>query len=163
MPRTSAAVRSTSGRVLPGVTERRRPTGPGIWLDPERQARLRGVLVGIVMFVGIAVWVFQPLAASADRSPEFLHKLRVVGVLTWIYALVQLVDMRFYQSRFARRRHDQLGLPENILGWLLAQMAAWFGIVYYALTQDLHWYIAGLVLVALAFAVFPVVGRRGQE
>lgn len=143
-----------------GPESERRPTGPGLWLSAERQVRLRGILVGIVMAVGIAVWVFHSVAVGAERSPEFVQKLRVLGVLTWLYALVQLVDMRFYQSRFARRRHEQLGIPENILGWLLAQMAAWFGIAYYALTQDLRWYVAGLVLVALAFAVFPVVSDR---
>lgn len=138
----------------------RRPTAPGIWLEPERQARLRAILVGIVMAVGIAVWGFHSAVVFTQRPPEFVHKLRVVGVMTWLYALVQLVDMRFYQSRFARRRHEQLKLPENILGWLLAQMVAWFGILYYALTQDLRWYAAGLVLVALAFVVFPVVTRE---
>jgi hypothetical protein len=143
-----------------GPGSERRPRAPGIWLEPERQARLRAILVGIVMAVGLAVWVFHSIVVFTQRSPEFVHRLRVVGVMTWLYALIQLVDMRFYQSRFARRRHEQLKLPENILGWLLAQMAAWFGIVYYALTQDLRWYAAGLVLVALAFAVFPIVTRE---
>jgi hypothetical protein len=35
-------------------------------------------------------------------------------------------------------------------------MVAWFGIVYYGLTEDLRWYIAGLVIFALSFWAFPV-------
>ena len=39
-------------------------------------------------------------------QPLLVKKLRGVGVLTWIYALVQLIDLRFYNSRWARRRRD---------------------------------------------------------
>jgi hypothetical protein len=35
-------------------------------------------------------------------------------------------------------------------------MLAWFGIVYYGLTEDLRWYIAGLVIFGLSFWAFPV-------
>ncbi len=79
------------------------------WLTPERQAQVRTILLAVVLFFGLVVWVFHSVAAATERAPEFVHKLRVVGVLTWIYALVQLVDMRFYHSRFARRRHISLG------------------------------------------------------
>jgi hypothetical protein len=90
------------------------------------------------------------------RAPNFIFKLRGVGVLTWVYALVQMADMRFYNSKFAQRRRAQLRIPESLNGWLLGQMLAWFGIVYYGLTEDLRWYIAGLVILGLSFLVFPV-------
>ena len=66
------------------------------WLTPERQAQLRIILLALVLFFGLVVWVFHSIAAATQRPPEFVHKLRVVGVMTWIYALVQLVDMRWY-------------------------------------------------------------------
>jgi hypothetical protein len=130
------------------------------WLTPERQAQVRIILLALVLFFGLAVWVFHSVAAATDRAPEFVNKLRVVGVMTWIYALVQLVDMRFYHSRFARRRQISLGIPENLIGWLFGQMLAWFGIVYYGLTDDMRWYIAGLVIFGLTFWVFPISGSR---
>ncbi len=126
------------------------------WLTPERQAQVRTILLALVLFFGLVVWVFHSVAAATERAPEFVHKLRVVGVMTWIYALVQLVDMRFYHSRFARRRRLSLGIPENLIGWLFGQMLAWFGIVYYGLTDDMRWYIAGLVISGLIFWVFPI-------
>jgi hypothetical protein len=126
------------------------------WLTPERQAQVRIILLALVLFFGLAVWVFHSVAAATHRAPEFVNKLRVVGVMTWIYALVQLVDMRFYHSRFARRRQISLGIPENLIGWLFGQMLAWFGIVYYGLTDDMRWYIAGLVIFGLTFWVFPI-------
>jgi hypothetical protein len=138
----------------------RTPDTRSAWLTPERQAQVRTILLAIVLFVGLVIWVFHSVAAATHRAPEFVHKLRVVGVMTWIYALVQLVDMRFYHSRFARRRRISLGIPENLIGWLFGQMLAWFGIVYYGLTDDMRWYIAGLVLFALTFWVFPIPASR---
>jgi hypothetical protein len=131
------------------------------WLTPERLAQLRSVLLGLTLFFGLVVWIFHTLGPATVRAPNFIFKLRGVGVLTWIYALVQMVDMRFYNSRFARKRRAQLRIPESLSGWLLGQMLAWFGILYFGLTEDLRWYIAGLAILALSFWVFPVREEKG--
>jgi len=131
------------------------------WLTPERLAHLRAVLLGLTLFFGLVVWIFHTLGPATVRAPNFIFKLRGVGVLTWVYALVQMADMRFYNSRFAQRRRAQLRIPESLNGWLLGQMLAWFGILYYGLTEDLRWYIAGLVILALSFWVFPVRDQKG--
>src|SRR5918999_1010239 len=136
------------------------PDTRSAWLTAERQAQVRTILLALVLFFGLVVWIFHSVAAATHRAPEFVHKLRVVGVMTWLYALVQLVDMRFYHSRFARRRRTSLGIPENLIGWLFGQMLAWFGIVYYALTDDMRWYVAGLVLFGVTFWVFPIPSSR---
>lgn len=80
--------------------------------------------------------------------------------MTWIYALVQILDMKFWRSRFVQRRRAASRLPESVEGWLLGQMIAWFGIVYYALTDDARWFIAGLALLLLSFAAFPIRTSR---
>jgi hypothetical protein len=126
------------------------------WLTRERLAQVRAVLLGLTLFFGLVVWVFHTLGPATVRAPNFIFKLRGVGVLTWLYALIQMVDMRFYNSRFAKRRRAQLRIPESLNGWLLGQMVAWFGILYYGLTEDLRWFIAGLVIFALSFWAFPV-------
>ena len=126
------------------------------WLTPDRLAHVRGVLLGLTLFFGLVVWIFHTLGPATVRAPDFIFKLRGGGVLTWVYALVQMVDLRFYNSKFAQRRRAQLRIPESLNGWLLGQMLAWFGIVYYGLTEDLRWYIAGLVILALSFWAFPV-------
>jgi hypothetical protein len=132
------------------------------WLTPERLPQVRGVLLGLTLFVGLAVWVFHSLGPAIAREPEFVFKLRGVGVLTWVYALVQMVDMRFYNSRFARRRRAQMRVPDSLIGWLLGQMLAWFGILYYGLTQELGWFLAGLVIFLASFWMFPVAGGVGE-
>lgn len=133
------------------------------WLTPERQLQVRNVLFGALLFVGLVVWIFHTVAARTAAAPDLVQRLRVLGVMTWLYALVQLVDMRFYHSRFARRRVETAPVPEHMLAWLLAQMLPWYGIVYYALVDDVRWYVVGLALAALTTWAYPVPsGRSGQ-
>ena len=127
------------------------------WLNPERLGRIRALLFGFTLFLGLVVWVFHSVSSlGADRELEWIHKLRGLGVMTWLYALVQMLDMRFYNSRFAQRRRASSGIPDSLHGWLFGQMLAWFGIVYYGLTQDPTWYVAGLALFILSFLAFPI-------
>jgi hypothetical protein len=130
------------------------------WMTPDRLTRVRGILLGLTLFFGLAVYVFHTLGASHPAHAELVIKLRRVGVLTWIYALVQMVDMRFYNSRWARRRRASSTIPDSLHGWLFGQMLAWFGILYYGVTEDLRWYVAGLVLLGLSFVAFPI--RRSR-
>lgn len=125
------------------------------WLTPDRLTRVRSFLLGLTLFIGLLVWV----AFSLGLTPQGVHlvsKLRAIGLMTWLYALVQIVDIRFWHSRFARRRRAASRIPEALEGWLLAQMFPWFGIAYYVLTDDARWYVAGLILLVASFALFPI-------
>ena len=125
------------------------------WLTPARLPAVRSVILGTTLFVGLLVWV----AFSVGLIPQGTHlvdKLRVLGVTTWIYALVQIVDMKIWRSRFAQRRRALSRVPEVVEGWLLAQMLSSFGLVYYALTDDWYWFAAGIVMLLLSFVVFPI-------
>lgn len=129
------------------------------WLSPGRLTRVRAALLGVTLFLGLVVYVFHTVGAAHLADPLLVKKLRGVGVLTWLYALVQMIDLRFYNSRWARRRREQIGIPDSLHGWLFGQMLAWFGILYYGLTEDLRWYVAGLVILALSFLAFPIRRR----
>ena len=126
------------------------------WLTPEALGRVRGVLVAATLFVGLAVYVFHSLGPIAARDSQFLRRLQGMGVLTWLYALAQMVDLRFYNSRFARRRRASVGLPDSLHGVLFGQMVAWYGILYYGLTGDYRPFVAGVGILAVAFWVFPI-------
>ena len=126
------------------------------WLTPAVQVRVRAILLGIALFVGIVVWVWHSLGAGAPQPSALTHKLGVVGIMTWLYALVQILDMRFLHSGIARRRRRSLGIPESLIAWLFGQMLAWFGIVHYAFTEDARWYVAGLVVLLITFVAFPI-------
>ncbi len=126
------------------------------WLTPDRQTQVRGVLLGLTLFFGLTVWVWHSLDAAAPNPGVFVRKLRIVGILTWLYALVQLLDIRFWRSATARKRREAMGIPDSLIAWLFGQMLAWFGIIYYGFTEDARWYLAGLVVLVVTFIVFPV-------
>lgn len=126
------------------------------WLTPGALARVRAVLLGATLFIGLAVYVFHTLGPAAAHPGDFISRLQRVGVLTWLYALAQMIDMRFYNSRFAQRRRQSAGIPDSLHGWLFGQMVAWYGIVYYGFTEDLRPFVAGLLILAAAFWVFPI-------
>jgi hypothetical protein len=130
------------------------------WLTPDRLTRVRAILLALSLFLGLAVYVFHTLGETHAIQPLLVRKLKGVGVLTWIYALVQMVDMRFYNSRWAQRRRVSTRIPDSLHGWLFGQMLAWFGILYYGLTEDLRWYVAGLVILGVSFLAFPIRRTR---
>jgi hypothetical protein len=126
------------------------------WLTPEALARVRGVLVAVTLFVGLVVYVFHSFGPIAERDSQFLRRLQGMGVLTWLYGLAQMVDLRFYNSRFAQKRRASVGLPDSLHGVLFGQMIAWYGILYYGLTGDYRPFVAGVGILAVTFWVFPV-------
>lgn len=128
---------------------------PAPWLTPEHLPKIRPLLLGLTLFVGLLVWISFSLGL-VPRGTHLITKLRVVGAMTWLYALLQIIDMKIWRSSFAQRRRAILRIPEALEGWLFGQMFAWFGIAYYALTDDARWFAAGVVLLVLSFVVFPV-------
>ncbi|MEP6992258.1 MAG: hypothetical protein ABJA80_15100 [bacterium] len=130
------------------------------WLTPERQTQVRGVLLGLTLFFGLTVWIWHSFGAAAPEPRPIVSKLRVVGIMTWLYALVQLVDIRFWRSATARKRREAMGIPDSLIAWLFGQMLAWFGIIYYAFTEDARWFLAGLVVLVVTFVVFPVRSKE---
>jgi hypothetical protein len=109
----------------------------------------------------LLVWVCFTLGL-VPRGTHLVTKLRVIGVMTWLYALVQIVDLRFMHSRFVQRRRAASRIPEAVEGWLFGQMIAWFGIAYYVLTDDARWFAAGMLLFLISFAVFPITHPRAD-
>lgn len=134
-------------------------TASAAWLTPERLPQIRSALLGLTLFVGLLVWTAFSLGL-VPRGTHLIAKLRVIGVMTWLYAVLQIIDLKVWHSRFAIRRRAASRIPEVLEGWLLAQMIAWFGIAYYALTDDARWYAGGLILFLLSFVVFPVGRER---
>jgi hypothetical protein len=93
------------------------------WLTPDRQATVRIILLGIALFAGLVVWVWHSLGPQ-PRPVALAGKLRVVGVMTWLYALMQITDMRFWHSSTAEKRRIASGIPESVIAWLLVTFAA---------------------------------------
>ena len=128
---------------------------PAAWLTPDRLPAVRSLLLGVTLLVGLLIWVTFSLGVL-PRGTHLILKLRVIGVMTWLYALAQIVDLKIWHSRWAARRRAASRIPETVEGWLFGQMFAWFGIAYYALTDDASWFIAGMLLFLASFAIFPI-------
>lgn len=128
---------------------------PVPWLKPDRLPAVRSLLLGVTLLVGLLIWVTFSLGVL-PRGTHLIVKLRVIGVMTWLYALAQIVDLKIWHSRWAARRRAASRIPETVEGWLFGQMFAWFGIAYYALTDDARWFIAGMLLFLASFAIFPI-------
>jgi hypothetical protein len=133
--------------------------GSGDWLTPERLPAVRSFLLGLTLLVGLLIWVSFSLGVL-PRGTHLVSKLRVIGVMTWVYALLQIVDLKIWHSRWAARRRAASRIPEAVEGWLFGQLIAWFGIAYYALTDDARWFIAGVGLFLISFAIFPIRSRK---
>src|SRR3954463_9921897 len=91
------------------------------WLTADRQAQLRNILLGLALFAGLVVYVYHSFGPQ-PRAQALAHKLRSVGVMTGLYALVQIADMRFWHSSVAERRRAAAGIPESVIAWLFGQM-----------------------------------------
>jgi hypothetical protein len=141
---------------LPSADEHTERPARHPWLTPQRESEVRRVLLGVALFVGLVVWVWHSFGLPAPAASAFVRKLRAVGVMTWVYALVQLADMRFWQSGVAKRRRRSLGIPDSLISPLFGEMLAWFGMLYYAMTEDVRWYLAGIVMLLVTLALFPV-------
>ena len=158
------AVRSPGGGNLSHMTLSHSNTttssaGSEAWLTPDRLPAVRSLLLGVTLLVGLLIWVTFSLG-GLPRGTHLVLKLRVIGVMTWVYALVQIVDLKIWHSRWATRRRAASRLPEAVEGWLFGQMIAWFGIAYYALTDDARWFIAGVLIFLASFAIFPIRSRK---
>lgn len=146
---------TASGTSTTGVS----PHAFGPWLTPDRLPRIRSILLAITLFVALLVWVCFTLGL-VPRGTHLIIRLQVMGTMTWLYALVQILDLKVWHSRFAQRRRAASRIPEAVEGWLLGQMIAWYGIVYYGLTGDPRWFVAGLTLFLLSLLVFPITDNR---
>lgn len=131
----------------------------GHFIAPDQLPRVRTALLGLTLFGGLLVWVAFSLGLI-PHGEHLLVKLRVVTSVTWLYALIQMADLKVWHSRFVRRRRASSRIPEALEGWLLGQLVAWFGMGYYALTNDARWFAAGVLFLLASFAVFPIRDER---
>jgi hypothetical protein len=97
------------------------------WLTPERLPAVRSLLLGVTLLVGLLIWVTFSLGVL-PRGTHLILKLQVIGVMTWLYALAQIVDLKIWHSRWAARRRGASQNTETGEGWLLGQKFAWLGV-----------------------------------
>jgi hypothetical protein len=129
-------------------------------LARENAARLlvirTGLLLGVLVF-GAVTWYLrragslETIAANVTERLGYVFIAMAVGVIGALFAL----RMRVQSVTDARQ---QFAL--YIAGYAAAEGAALFGGVIWYLGGVREWYIAGLVLMVVAFQMLPI--RRGD-
>jgi hypothetical protein len=128
-------------------------------MGPEQLPKVRSLILGLTLFLGLLIWVTFSIG-MLPRGTHMIARLRALGAMTWLYGLIQILDMKVWHSRFALRRRAASRIPEAVEGWLLGQMLAWFGLLYYGLTDDARWFVAGALLLIVSFVLFPITLDR---
>lgn len=128
------------------------PNAPTVKLGLIRFALLAGALG-----FGAVVYFAQPIEGRGQRpTAETIQQLRYVGYAVWGVAIA---GMLFLKIRLGETIES--GSPNlMIIGWALAEMTALFGGVYYQLVGDYALYVAGIVVMLVSFALFPVPRDR---
>ena len=110
------------------------------------------LLSGVLVF-GAVAYVVRSGGTAPALGVEGARTMRYVGMAVWAVALAGLVGMRLvFRERIERGRDTQL----PVVAWALAEGPALFGGAFYLLAGDATIYVAGVVGLLAAFALFPV-------
>ena len=130
---------------------------------PDRRAVLRvalirfAIILGVVVFGGVAWWVRDGGAATPPPNPDFFARLGIVPALVAGAALAAVIVLRLVWGREtdpARRR------SLSIVALAPAEAAALFGAVGYFLSGDSRWFLAGMFVLAATVVLFPLRALR---
>lgn len=126
---------------------------------PPRQAAPAGalavlriaLLAGVLAFGAVTYYVQRGESWRA-AAPEALSMMRLAMLSTWLVAAVLLLILRVRLTRLT----EAAGRSVLVIAWAVGEGAALFGGVYYFLSGEAQWFIAGLFVMLAAFILFPV-------
>ncbi len=110
------------------------------------------LLSGVLVF-GAVAFAVRTMGDAPELGPEAARTMRTVGMVIWGLALAGLVGMRLVLRERIERGRDTT-LP--IIAWALAEGPAVFGGAFFLITGDWTVYMAGVVGLLAAYALFPV-------
>ena len=126
----------------------RLPQGAAIQLIIIRTA----LLLGLLLF-GVSTWYTMRNGSTPMLSPE---TARTFGYVFIGLAATALAGMLFLRSRIEGLTNPKAIVTHYMIGYALAEGAGLFGGVVWFMGGSRDWYIAGLVLMVVAFQVLPV-------
>jgi len=130
-----------------GPTSARPPEGPALTM-------IRGALLAGVLLFGATTWYSHRGEWSPSPYPVALEYAPAIFL---ILALVITVFLRIALGPNADAgRRGRLG----IMAWVMSEMPALWGAVYYWASDDPKWLIAGIAMLVISFLLFPLKERR---
>ncbi|HZI28096.1 MAG TPA: hypothetical protein VFD64_08055 [Gemmatimonadaceae bacterium] len=119
-------------------------------MTPLHAIRL-AMMGGVLLFGGVSWFLTQSPDWTAPE-PGIGDQLNRIARIAWIVVSVALIVM-FMKFR---EPHDIARASSvAILAWALGEMLALLGGVVYFLTSMPGWYIAGVIVLTVAFVAFP--------
>lgn len=115
-------------------------------------AILRIALLAGVLAFGAVTYYVQRGATWRPAAPDALDMVRIAMLSTWVVAVLLLLILRARLTRLT----EAAGRSVLVIAWAVGEGAALFGGVYYFLSGDAQWFIAGLFVMLAAFILFPV-------
>jgi hypothetical protein len=114
------------------------------------------MLLGVLLF-GAVTWYIKRQEHPAILTPG---KAQLFGYIFAGLAFAAVAGLVFLRSRLETTREPGQILVYYVIGYALSEGAAVFGGVVWFLGGAQAWYIAGLVLMVVAFQVLPVEASR---
>jgi hypothetical protein len=119
-------------------------------MTPLHAIRL-AMMGGVLLFGGVSWFLTQSPDWTAPE-PGIGDQLSRIARIAWIVVSVALIVMFM---KFREPNDTARASSVAILAWALGEMLALLGGVVYFLTSMPGWYIAGVIVLTVAFVAFP--------
>ena len=114
------------------------------------------MLIRAALFTGVAMFgavIYFQHRQAGWAPPRFLPELVYVPIVATALALVGMFVLR---AVWSRTTNDQQRATYMVMGWAMGEGAALAGGVYYFITDDPRYYIAGIFVLLASFMLFPI-------
>jgi hypothetical protein len=106
---------------------------------------------GVLLFGGVS-WFLHRTPDWTPADTVAVDSLVMVGRFMWIGVILGLAAL-WFRSRSSTSAAQSSTFA--IIAWSLGETLALFGGVLYFLSDVTGWYVAGVLLLAITFVVFP--------
>jgi hypothetical protein len=127
-----------------------------------RAARIQLLVIRTAMLLGVLLFGAVTWYTKRQEHPAILTPAtaRAFGYIFAAIACAAVAGLMFMRTRLETTTEQGQLLVLYVVGYALAEGAAVFGGVVWFLGGAQAWYIAGLILMVVAFQVLPVEASR---
>ncbi len=123
--------------------------------SPAQVLRVRmliraSLLGGVVMFGAVTVFLHRQGDWAPAPNPQELIYVPVIAIA------LALGGMSVVRPIWSRATNEAQRFSFALMGWAMGEGAALAGGVYYFLTDDAKFYLAGIFVLLASFMLFPI-------
>ena len=109
------------------------------------------LLIGVASF-GAVAWFLR----QANAAPDIAESSQMLGIAFFVIVAGSTGAMLFIRKRRADAKTAREAATMNIVGWALAEGAAFLGAIILLLTGNFVPFVIGVAYMLAAFALFPI-------